>query len=326
MRLLRLLLLVALVLLLLPPGFAAWRVLTERRPQEPVPAEGRLVATALGRIYVEETGPPAGTPVLLVHGVPGWAGIWRDTGAALAAQGYRVLAFDMPPMGWSDRGDALGYGRAAAARRLMALVAALDIRPVLVAQGFGAGAAAEAAMAQPSRFRGLVIVSGALGVGRAGISSLPLPLEQPALRRLAVASTLTNPLLGRWLLARHLYRKAAATEAMAARIALPYSRLGTTPALADWLPSWYETPDLPSARGDAWASLDLPLALIWGAEDDVTPPAQGRYLHDLTGAPLTVLPAVGHMPQIEDPAAFDAALSAALGTMVRPAGAGAPSQ
>jgi pimeloyl-ACP methyl ester carboxylesterase len=50
----------------------------------------------------------------------------------------------------------------------------------------------------------------------------------------------------------------------------------------------------------------------------LTPLDQGRHLHGLIkGSALLVLPEVGHIPQLEDPGAFNSLLTAALRDMVR---------
>jgi pimeloyl-ACP methyl ester carboxylesterase len=57
--------------------------------------------------------------------------------------------------------------------------------------------------------------------------------------------------------------------------------------------------------------------MIWGDSDDVTPLAQADDLRSLIpSAALKVLNDVGHVPQIEDPAAFNAALIAAVKAVV----------
>jgi pimeloyl-ACP methyl ester carboxylesterase len=66
--------------------------------------------------------------------------------------------------------------------------------------------------------------------------------------------------------------------------------------------------------------MGLPLAVIWGDRDTITPLDQGRRLASLApGATLDVLPGVGHIPQIEDPRAFQEALLRVL-RRVRPPG------
>ncbi|MBS8228699.1 hypothetical protein DYI42_20935 [Vannielia litorea] len=55
---------------------------------------------------------------------------------------------------------------------------------------------------------------------------------------------------------------------------------------------------------------------LWGVEDTATPLAQGEKLVALVpGARLWKLDGLGHIPQIEDPAAFMAALKDALAWM-----------
>jgi pimeloyl-ACP methyl ester carboxylesterase len=282
-----------------------------------IPEEGRMVETALGPIYVEELGPEGGTPVLLVHGSIGWSRIWRPTAEALAAEGYRAIAFDMPPMGWSFRDPAGDYSRQTQARRLLALVATLGVKPILVAHSIGAGPAAEAAMLQPEAVAGLVVVSGQIGLGRDGTGlTPPWPLGYPLMRELVVSATLTNPMATGAIVRRFLHQKDAATPEFIDMLNRPNRRAGTTAALADWLPSQIVAPaGALSTSPDAWSALALPLALIWGEQDSATPPEEAQALADLTGAPLSILPEVGHIPQIEAPAAFQAALIAALAKM-----------
>jgi len=60
-------------------------------------------------------------------------------------------------------------------------------------------------------------------------------------------------------------------------------------------------------------AIRVPVTLIWGRADTVTPLDQGERIAALTNArSIEVLPGVGHIPHIEDPAAFDAALDGAL--------------
>jgi pimeloyl-ACP methyl ester carboxylesterase len=283
-----------------------------------VPEEGRVVETALGPIYVEELGPEGGRAVLFVHGSVGWSRIWRPTQQALADRGYRAIAFDLPPMGWSFRDPAGDYSRQSQARRLLALVDALNVRPVVVAHSFGAGPAAEAAMLEPDAFAGLIVVSGAIGLGLDGAGRAPpWPLGSAFLRELAVSASVTNPPAMGPMLRLFLHRKETATAEVIAMLNRPGRRAGTTAAIADWLPSLLVPPSgALSTRPDAWQALALPLALVWGDRDTTTPLDQGRRLAGLAGAPLSILPEVGHIPQIEAPAAFQAALLGLLTDLI----------
>lgn len=278
-----------------------------------LPPEGRLVETSMGKVYVEEYGPADGTPVLLVHGSVGWAGFWVETSDALVAAGYRAIAFDLSPMGYSDRDPNADYSRTRQAERLIALTQAMGITPVLVAHSFGAGPGVEALMRTPDAFQSAVIVAGALGVGSEP-KPLAWPLRSKLIRELAVSATITNPPALPYLLRMFLHKKDRATPLYIDILTRPYAREGTTAALADWLPTLLSTSAAArSIRPEAYDKIDMPVALIWGEEDTTTPVTQGEWLLGaITRSTLTRLPDLGHIPQIEDPEAFQKALLDAL--------------
>lgn len=280
------------------------------------PSDGRLVPTDLQGIFAIERGPLDGPPVLLIHGSVGWSGSWRHSLEVLGAEGYRAIAIDLPPMGFSDRDPDEDYGRAATAARILAFVEAEGITPHIVAHSFGAGAAVEAVMQEPGAFGSLTIINGALPLDREA-TALPLPLRPHWLREVLVSATVTNPLLSRRLLQVFLHRKDTATDEVLSVLARPSRLEGATEALATWLPTLLIAPaDLPSSASSAYGNITLPTAIIWGAEDTTTPLPQGENLHRLIpNSTLTVIPDVGHIPMIEDPAAFDAALISALAAL-----------
>ena len=62
----------------------------------------RNVAVDDTLFLVREWGEGDGTPVLLLHGVPETSSVWRDVAPALAEQGRRVIAPDLPGLGGSS--------------------------------------------------------------------------------------------------------------------------------------------------------------------------------------------------------------------------------
>lgn len=316
---------VLVVAVVVPAGFRGAAALRERVPlAEALPGEGRVIETAAGGIFVQEAGPEEGPVLLFAHGTAAWSGLWRPVVEEMGARGWRAVAFDMPPFGYSDR-DAEGeYGRVRQAERLLALVEALEVRPVLVAHSYGAGPGIEAVMRAPEAFAGLVVVNGAIGLGSHETDTrLPLPLRSRWGREAGMALSGTNPLLTGFFLRGLIHVKEAATDEVVAVLQRPLVREGTTRAFAQWLPTLLLPPDdALSTRAESYGALALPVAYIWGEEDTVTPLSQGEALADLTpGAQLITLPGVGHIPQIEDRAAFTLALDRALGSIP-----GAPAQ
>lgn len=157
------------------------------------------MATELGTWHVLDLGPRDGPVLLFLHGAGAWSGLWRPVLQDMAAAGYRAIALDMPPFGFPQRDPEGDYRRPQQAERILGLMAALDILPVLVGHSFGTGPGVEAVIGDQGRFAGLVIVDGALGIGGQA-AALPVPLRAPVLREAAVSLTATNPLLTRRLL------------------------------------------------------------------------------------------------------------------------------
>jgi pimeloyl-ACP methyl ester carboxylesterase len=274
------------------------------------------VKTPLGAVAVQVSGPADGPPVLLVHGTAAWSGFWRGPATHLATRGWRVIAVDLPPFGWSEHDPEARYSRTDQAERLSAVLAALAGRPaVVVAHSFGSGAATELALRHPRQVRSLVLVDAALGEldPKQGSGALAASLGFAPLAEGAVAATVTNPAAMRPLLQSMLARKEAA-DAWVPVLQAPMRREGTTAAYAAWLPNLFVRDDgALSRRSAGLAAIRVPVAVIWGGADTVTPPGQGRRIARLTRArSFAVLPGVGHVPHIEDPDRFLAALDAAV--------------
>lgn len=67
-----------------------------------------------------------------------------------------------------------------------------------------------------------------------------------------------------------------------------------------------------AARADSMPTLRevrVPTLVLGGEEDPLATPAEARRLHEgIAGSTLEVLPRTGHLPNLEDPPSFDAAL------------------
>jgi len=309
----RLAALIVLLLVIWTGGSVVAAIVRERGPQPLPPAEGRLIPTGDGAIFVQIRGPAQGQPVLLIHGSAAWSGFWTDMAVRLAQNGFRVVAVDLPPFGFSDRSAQGAYSRADQARRLGTLLRNLNLQnTIIVGHSFGAGATVEVVMREPSLFKGMILVDGALALPADGQDYADEPallrwaLGQPSITEIIVASVVTNPLLLKTLLGSLLYNKEAATDAQTKILERPFARNGTTKAYAQWLPALLLADrEAASANPANYASIRVPTFIIWGDRDTVTPLAQGEQLKRLIrGSELTVLENVGHIPHIEAPAGF----------------------
>src|SRR3954447_23669172 len=102
-------------------------------------------------------------PVLLLHGQPGRASVWRAVGDELARRDLHAIAIDRPGYGQSGR-SAVGF--AGNADAVVELLDEHGIEQVTVVAHSWAGAAALAlAVRAPDRVQGLVLLAPVGGVG-----------------------------------------------------------------------------------------------------------------------------------------------------------------
>lgn len=96
-----------------------------------------LVGSAGLRLAADVWGDPSSPPVLLLHGGGQTRHAWGGTGAALAAAGWRAVAFDSRGHGDSDWADDGDYSIDAYVADLAVVAAAFDRPPVLVGASLG---------------------------------------------------------------------------------------------------------------------------------------------------------------------------------------------
>ena len=277
------------------------------------PRTGHLVPTRSGGVFVQEKGPANGIPVVLFHGTAAWSELWRHTSGVLADAGFRVIALDLPPFGFSDRPGS--YTRQDQAGRINDVLEALEApQAIIVGHSFGAGAATELVMRYPDRARGLVLVDAALGLTAApspAPSVISWVIQPQWVREILVSLTITNPIATQTLLQSMIAKKERALPEYVAILQRPLTQRDSTSDIADWLYYFLGTDtNAASADRSAYAKLEVPVTIIWGDKDTITPVEQARDLQTLLPpeTELTLLPGLGHIPQIEDPAMFNEAL------------------
>jgi pimeloyl-ACP methyl ester carboxylesterase len=121
--------------------------------------EGRMVEVDGVRLHVEDHG--SGTPVLLIHGWPDSAYLWRHQIPFLAGHGFRVIVPDMRGFGRSDRPPAVAdYALPRLVGDVAGILDALGVEAAhVVGHDWGAGVAWFTAMFVPDRVRKLVVLS-----------------------------------------------------------------------------------------------------------------------------------------------------------------------
>jgi len=250
-----------------------------------------------------------GEPLVLLHGVATSRLIWRRVIEPLA-QRRRVIAIDVPGFGQSEpAGPGFELERVADT-----LVERLELDAFdLVGHSLGGAVAVATAARHPKAVRRLVLVSPAGLAPRA--TRVAAALGGAAERAVYVRRALGYQLAGRERGRRAMFgttvADAGGLHPADARLLLDAS--GGARRIASGVRRALEA-DL---RGDL-AAAPTPVGLVWGTADRVVPYSGLEALRRLRpDAVVETLPETGHIPQIEDPGAFTAALERILDALER---------
>lgn len=281
---------------------AAVRTLADARAAVP-PAE--LVQTRTWRLRVRVTG--TGPDLVLIHGVTDNGATWDETLPELAATA-RVHAIDLPGHGLSD----IPRSPLRVAEMAAAVSDYLDVagvgRCVVAGNSLGGGVTLMLAAREPERVRAAVPI-GSIG------TRFPMPPGLQLLRLPGVASTMPaishRPRLRRLVMRDTFHRGFVPSEESMERYWAGWRVRGRPPYVRDLLRALDVAEPQPLLAG-----LRMPVHVVHGDEDRIIPVRIGHEVAAaIPGARLTVLPRIGHEPQVEVPATTVAIIRDALSVL-----------
>ena len=242
-------------------------------------------------IHYAETG--NGPVVILLHGL--WGGIneWQPVIEPLS-EDNRLIVMDFIGFHGSDKPD-VQYHNALLSEFLVGFIEALALSDVtLMGHAMGANTATYTAFHHPQHVAALVLIDGAgYRNPERNLTSMPSP-EFMRFRRIATGSSLAST---RGLLERRVADNSLITDAWVKE------------AFGLWVNSAGAIGDMLREGGDLTEAemrqIEVPTLVVWGAEDRVFSPDNTRRLrNDIAGAEIHMIEQSGHLPQIEQTAAF----------------------
>jgi pimeloyl-ACP methyl ester carboxylesterase len=256
--------------------------------------------------YVQEG---SGSVLLLIHGMASALDTWRSVIDSLAGQAT-VVAVDLPGHGSSSPGGGdYSLGSLAAFLRDVLMALGHD-RVTLVGHSLGGGIAMQFSYLFPELTERLVLVSsGGLGVEVSpALRAASLPGADLFLSLTAGATKRASGLAGRVLRAGRVRSSPSLEE-----LARSYSSLADGDRRSAFLATVKSVVGLSGQTVGAGDRLhlasEIPVLLIWCADDPIIPVQHARAAHELLPhATLVVFDGVRHFPQVEVPERFVAAL------------------
>lgn len=234
------------------------------------------------RIHYLVAGPEGGKPVVLVHGLGGRAEDWRNLAPALAPAGYRVYMPDLPGFGRSEWPATFSYSVHDQAHIVVAFMDAMHLEHVdLGGWSMGGWIVQLIAIESPERIRRLMLFDSA------GLHSEPVwdtrlftPSNADQVARLDALLMPKPPKLPGFV--AHDILRVTHEQGWIVQRAMASMLTGqnTTDAM------------LPA--------LKMPVLIVWGTEDHITPLDQGQAMAKLIPhAELDVFPGCGHLAPVQ---------------------------
>ncbi len=268
----------------------------EGRARQATPPEGQFVEVNGRRVHAVVRG--QGPDLVLIHGASGNARDFTFDMLEDLADDFRVIAFDRPGMGWSDRQEEIERSPQAQADVLRSAAAQLGVeRPIVLGHSYGGAVALGWALRDPGNTAALVLLA---------------PASHPWPGDLGFWYRVTASPVGRWLVlpAVSAFAPQGRAEDVIERIfapdpvpegyadhvgldlALRRSQLAVNAIQVNALRVHVE------AMVDHYPQLTLPVEILHGTADTTV----GMSIHserlaaEVPGANLVRLEGVGHMP------------------------------
>lgn len=280
-----------------------------RRAEQQNPPMGRFMEVDGVRLHYMEKG--EGPPVVLIHGNIVTAEDFAYSGLFdLVATRYRVVAFDRPGMGYSDRPRGKLWTPAAQADLLRRAFRSLGIeRPVVVGHSWGAMVAMALGLDHPEAVSGLVLLGGYFYPTARADVTLAAPPAIPVLGD--VLCYTVSPLIGAALMPVFI-KGMFAPRPVPERFS---DKFPPSMAVRPWQirsMSRDGTMMIPAAAAmrHRYRELKMPLVVMAGAKDRVADVGrQSTRLHEeAPHSSLRLVPNVGHMIHYAVPEAVLAAI------------------
>ena len=245
-------------------------------------AGSHYVTVEVHRLHYYVTGPEAGSPVVLVHGLGGRSEDWRNLAPYLVHAGLRVYMPDLPGYGRSDKPADFSYSIPDEARAVADFMDALGLKRVeLGGWSMGGWIAQYLAAAHPERVARLVLFDSAgLNIAPAWKTELFTPVSAVELDRLDALLMPRPPVVPSFIAADIL--RVSRQRAWIIHRALASMLTGR------------------DATDTVLPQLRMPVLIVWGALDHITPVDQGQTMHRLVPqSQLQVVPTCGHLAPVQ---------------------------
>jgi pimeloyl-ACP methyl ester carboxylesterase len=250
----------------------------------------------------------SGPPVVLCHGTPFSSAIWRPFADVLRT-GHTVYTWDMPGYGASSKAAEHAVDPGVQGELLADLIAEWGLdRPHVIAHDLGGAVSLRAHLLHGARYRSLMLVD-VVAIPPTGSPFFRFVQEHPGLLA-DLPEYIHNAIVTAYIRGAS-HRGLRAQDA--AQLVAPWTTADGQPAFYRQMEQFDERylDEIEARLGE----IDLPVRIMWGADDAWIAPDIGRRLCELIpAATLRLVDGAGHLVHYDAPAALVDEMRAWLGS------------
>ena len=253
------------------------------------------------KIYYEIYG-KGETVLLCIHGYGSSHESWYDILPFLADY-FILILIDLKGFGLSSKPDDNKYGVENHAEIILAFIEEMKLRNIIImGQSYGAALALAvylkaAKINKAAYFKKLILIDATLFIDDLPI--LKIRLKEPLLKRILL-KTVPAKIIAKVSLRRMFFEKSKVTKGRIERYAKYIKRRGTNISFIKTALLMH--PDVEDFIVPHLDKVNLPVLIIWGENDPLTPVAHAYKLNRMiSNSVLSIIPQCGHVPQEERP-------------------------
>ncbi|REJ75397.1 MAG: alpha/beta hydrolase [Acidobacteria bacterium] len=253
-------------------------------------------------VHYQEFGDKSDPTLVLIHGFTASTYVWKTVAPALAAQGFHVIAPDLPGFGYSEKPAWYDYSIGSQSRVIQRLMNRLGVgKATLVGSSYGGAVSMWFALDNPERVTKLVLVDAVCNNDPKNHPVLRLA-EVPGIGEVITPFLVDSKMFLKFRMQQtidktnHDLITADRIESVQRPIRAADGHRSVLLTSRNW--------DADRLVADA-ELIEPPTLLVWGENDKVIPIENGEFLYDrILNSRFVVLRDCGHIPMEEKPEIF----------------------
>jgi len=249
-----------------------------------------------GQIHYRDEGNKEGPALLLVHGSNSHLHTWEDMVGLLKGK-YRLISYDQPGHGLtgpSGDGDYRGDDMAAAGVKVLDAVGVE--KAIWVGNSMGGWVSWRAALSNPERVSGLVLIDASGAQGGEKIT----PYLGARILRTGFGQAILPHITPRFMVKKSLDDSVYNADDLSEEVITRYWEMlrfpGNRQATLE-----RGSADREIQKWDEIGSISVPTLILWGEEDSVIPVSHAElFAEAISDSEVIIYPKIGHLPMEED--------------------------